>query len=63
MSKKKIHEHCWDEASQKKKKIRIKNLKPIDASSRLLRKKFESTSKLHSTSNVKLNGMLTENAG
>ena len=55
--KKKMHAHCWDEASLKKKRIRVKNLKPIDSSSHLLSKKFESTGILKSTSNAKLKSM------
>ena len=50
VSKKKTREHGWDEASLKKKKIRVKNMKPIDASSHLLIKKFDSTGFLKSTS-------------
>lgn len=50
VSKKKILDHGWDEASLKKKMIRVKNLKPIDASSHLLSKKFESTGILKLTS-------------
>ena len=57
VSKKKTREHGWDEASLKKKKIRVKNLKPILASSHLLCKKFESTGILKSASTANLKSM------
>ena len=55
--KKKTSEHCWDEASLKKKEIRVRNLKPIDASSSLLSKKFELTGILKSANTLKRNSM------
>lgn len=56
-SAKKIREHCWNEASLYKKQIRIMKMKPLEANSRLLSKKFDSASKQLNTRSVKNKSM------